>query len=210
MCGVVLVGAAIHRGLVPFMECYHGVVSLGHGLRGSLDVEGTRTSFDAGRGYIEKDWGSSFPAGHVWMHSNHFDGDASASFVGSVAIIPWKRSSFRGFIIGLKHHDQLHVWATYNGARELDLQIDDTHVRWELEGPSGRLTIEALRSRGGLLAAPLRTAMHRRVEETLDAHVSLTHVDSAGRTVFSAPSEVTGMEVFGDIDRLLAIGVRHA
>ncbi len=197
-------------GLVPFMECYHGVVSLGHGLSGSLQMDGVATSFDAGRGYIEKDWGSAFPAGYVWIHSNHFDGEPAASFVGSVAIIPWKRSSFRGFIIGLKHHGQLHTWATYNGSRELGLTIDDTKVRWVLEGPDGRLTIEALRARGGLLHAPLRSQMHRRVEETLDAHVTVTHQDAQGRVIFTSQSTLTGMEVFGDTDRLLAAGTKRA
>lgn len=44
-------------GLVPFMECFHGIVSFGHGLTGELEVEGTPRSFEGGRGYIEKDWG---------------------------------------------------------------------------------------------------------------------------------------------------------
>lgn len=51
---------------VPFMECYHGVVSLSHGLSGTLRVEGVEVSFDGGEGYIEKDWGQAFPAAYVW------------------------------------------------------------------------------------------------------------------------------------------------
>ena len=190
-------------GLVPFMECYHGVVSLGHALRGELLVHGVATSFDGGRGYIEKDWGTAFPASYVWIHSNHLDTEADASFVGSVAIIPWKRSSFRGFIVGLKHHRRLYTWATYNGSRESVLTIDDTEVRWVLDGPDGRLTIDAQRASGGLLHAPLRTDMHKRVEESLDSWLSITHVSPDG-TRFVANSDCTGMEVFGDIDRLLA------
>lgn len=190
-------------GLVPFMECYHGVVSLGHGLSGQLQVHGQMQDFTRGRGYIEKDWGSAFPAGYVWIHSNHLDADAEASFVGSVAIIPWKRSSFRGFIVGLKHHGRLHVWATYNGAQERSLLIEDATVHWVLDGPAGRLTIDAVRTRGGLLHAPLRTAMHRRVEESLDSQLSITHTRADGAH-FEARSACTGMEVFGDIDRLLA------
>ena len=105
-------------GLVPFMECYHGVVSFGHGLDGSLVVEGTQATFSEGRGYLEKDWGRAFPAGYVWMHSNHIDADPDASLVASVALIPWVRSTFRGFIVGLRHHGRLHRWATYNRSRE--------------------------------------------------------------------------------------------
>jgi len=195
-------------GLVPFMECYHGVVSFGHGLAGTIEVLGTAESFDGGRGYLEKDWGKAFPAGYVWMHSNHIDADPDASLVASVAIIPWLRSSFRGFIVGLKHQGHLYRWATYNGAKELDLVIDDSHVRWALTGPDGVLKLSAERVRGGLLHAPLRTAMHQRVEETMDGRVSVIHEDAHGRVLLSGEATCAGMEVFGEIDRLLATGSR--
>ena len=191
-------------GLVPFMECYHGIVSFGHGLRGDVLVEGTPASFDDGRGYLEKDWGRAFPSGYVWMQTNHIDADPAASLIASVAIIPWVRSSFRGFIVGLRHGGRLHRWATYNRSREVLLAIDDQHVRWTLEGPDGRLELIAERVRGGLLHAPLRTAMHQRVEETLDGRVSIRHLDPGGRVVLEGEGACAGMEVFGDIDRLLA------
>jgi tocopherol cyclase len=189
--------------LVPFMECYHGIVSFGHALDGSLLVEGAPASFAGGRGYLEKDWGRAFPAGYVWMHSNHVDADPTASLVASVAIIPWLRSSFRGFIVGLKHHGRLHRWATYNRSREVGLAIDDHGVRWTLDGPDGRLELAAQRVRGGLLHAPLRTAMHQRVEETLDARIEIRHTDGAGRVLLEGEGTCGGMEVFGDIPRLL-------
>ena len=87
-------------GMVPAMECFHAVVSFGHSLTGSLLVEGKQTDFSGGRGYIEKDWGKAFPEGYVWLASNHIEGAPDASLIASVAIIPWLRSSFRGFIIG--------------------------------------------------------------------------------------------------------------
>lgn len=191
-------------GLVPFMECYHGIVSFGHGLSGDVQVEGSTASFTGGRGYLEKDWGRAFPSGYVWMQTNHIDTDPTASLIASVAIIPWVGSSFRGFIIGLLHHGRLHQWATYNRSKEVLLAIDDQHVRWTLVGPDGRLELIAERVRGGLLHAPLRTAMHQRVEETLDGRVSIRHVDPGGRVVLEAEGTCAGMEVFGDIDRLLA------
>ena len=42
---------------VPFMECFHGVVSLNHELEGDFLIENQVFSFDGGKGYIEKDWG---------------------------------------------------------------------------------------------------------------------------------------------------------
>ena len=196
-------------GLVPFMECFHGIVSFGHGLSGTLDVEGEPTPFDGGRGYIEKDWGKAFPRGYVWLASNHLDTaageDPSASLIASVAIIPWLGGSFRGSIVGFRHGGRLHKWTTYNRSRERELAIDDTHVRWELEGPDGVLRLEAERTRGGLLHAPLRDAMHQRVEETLDAQVHVRHTGPDGTILHESVARCAGLEVFGDVGRLLAL-----
>ncbi|WP_281885689.1 tocopherol cyclase family protein [Agromyces rhizosphaerae] len=196
-------------GLVPFMECFHGIVSFGHGLAGTLEVEGRAVSFDDGRGYIEKDWGRAFPAGYVWMASNHVDAttgdDTDASLIASVAIIPWVGRSFRGSIIGFRHGGRLHKWTTYNRSREHALAIDDTHVRWSVSGPDGLLHLEAERVRGGLLHAPLREAMHQRVEETMDAQIVFRHVDHDGRVRLEGVADCAGLEVFGDTERLLAL-----
>ncbi|MFM8239168.1 MAG: tocopherol cyclase family protein [Actinomycetota bacterium] len=193
---------------VPMMECYHGVVSFGHDLRGVLTVNGQRQDFDGGRGYIEKDWGRAFPAGYVWMHSQHFVGEPTACLVASVAIIPWLRSSFRGFIVGLRLGADLHTWATYNGSRERWLEIDETHVCWAIDGPSGSLELSAERKRGGLLRAPIRTRMHERVEETLDAVIAVRYVAPDGRVVLDTTATTAGLEVHGDLERLLAVGTR--
>ena len=193
---------------VPMMECYHGVVSFGHDLAGTLEADGERQDFAGGRGYIEKDWGKAFPAGYVWMHSHHFRGEPTASLVASVAIIPWLRSSFRGFIVGLRLGSRLHTWATYNGARETALDITETHVTWELTGPSGTLRLEAERTRGGLLHAPIRTRMHERVEETLDAEIGVKFTDPDGNVILETTATSAGLEVHGDLARLLAVGTR--
>lgn len=192
-------------GLVPFMECFHGIVSFGHQLEGTLEVESNSTSFDSGRGYIEKDWGKGFPSGYVWLQSNHFASQPEASLVGSVAIIPWLGKAFRGYIVGFKHSGKLHKWTTYNGAKETQLAFDDTHVRWQLSGADGRLEIIAERVSGGLLHAPLRTAMHQRVEETMLANLQIKHYDNDGNLIFEDIGKCAAMEVFGDLDRLLAI-----
>ena len=65
--------------------------------------------------------------------------------------------------------------------------------------------MSATRPRGGLLHAPLRTAMHRRVEETLDARVTVRHTGGTGETLFAGTGVAAGLEVFGDTDRLIAL-----
>jgi hypothetical protein len=193
-------------GLVPFMQCFHGIVSFGHELAGSLTIDGKEVSFDGGRGYIEKDWGKAFPDGYVWLHTNHIDFDPDASLIASVAVIPWLGGAFRGFIVGLRHNGRLLRWATWNGAVERKLAIDDFSVQWVLSGPDGILELTAERKRGGLLHAPPRTTIQERVEETMDATVSIRLLATDGlRVLAQGKGQAAGMEVFGDLEKLLGV-----
>ena len=106
--------------------------------------------------------------------------------------------------MGLYHSGKLHSWTTYNRSKELELSLDDSHVTWRVEGPDGLLEIRAERKRGGLLHAPLREAMHQRVEETMDAVFDIRHSIN-GNTVLEARATSGAMEVFGDTERLLRI-----
>ena len=194
-------------GHVPFMECFHGIVSFGHGLAGTLQVEGIPQSFDAGRGYIEKDWGQAFPAGYLWIHSNTF-AHTQASLMASVALIPWRGREFRGFIVGLRHEGQLYRFATYTGARSVHLDVDDSHVHWTLRSRRGRhqpleLRLSAERAEGGLLHAPIRTEMHRRVEETLNSRVAV-RLTRGDEVIFDDVGLAGALEIHGDTERLLA------
>ena len=188
---------------MPFMECYHGVCSFGHNLAGTLTLDGVELNFDGGRGYLEKDWGQAFPSGYVWMHSNHFS-SPNTSLMGSIALIPWLRSEFRGFLVGLRHDGVLHTFATYTGAKTTSLDIDDEAVRWSVRSRSGlTLNLSADRVGGALLHAPIRTEMHKRVEETLDATIAIQLIDRDGRVLLDDVGHVGGLEVHGDLPRLL-------
>jgi nitrogen fixation protein FixH len=77
-------------------------------------------------------------------------------------------------------------------------------VTWRVDGPDGLLEIKAERKRGGLLHAPLREAMHQRVEETMDAVFEVRH-SIKGKVVLEATATSGAMEVFGDTERLLRI-----
>jgi tocopherol cyclase len=189
---------------VPRMECYHGVLSFGHGLAGTVETDGGPVSFDGGRGYVEKDWGRAFPSAYVWLQTNHFT-QPDTCLTASIAVVPWLRGEFRGMVVGLRHAGRLHRFTTYTGARTTSLEIDDDHVRWSLRSRRGAtLDVIAERRRGGLLHAPVRTQMHRRVEETLDSRVRVRFADAASRVLVDDEGHCAGLEVHGDLQRLLA------
>ncbi len=49
------------------LPCFHEVLSLFHRLRGLITVNGQLWDFSDGFGYLEKDWGHSFPSSYLWL-----------------------------------------------------------------------------------------------------------------------------------------------
>ena len=83
---------------VPFMQCYHGILSMNHSISGALQINGDTIDFEGGRGYMEKDWGRSFPSGYIWMQTNHFS-TPGISIKASIAKIPWLMSSLLSVLL---------------------------------------------------------------------------------------------------------------
>ncbi|MGC9467012.1 MAG: tocopherol cyclase family protein [Anaerolineae bacterium] len=188
---------------VPRMETYHGVVSLDHGLGGSLTIGDQTVSFSGGRGYIEKDWGQSFPSGWVWMQSNHF-GTPGVCLTASIAMIPWIGHSFPGFIVGLYREGTLYRFATYTGAVTRHLAITENEVEWVIEDSLYRLDLVGRRAESGLLRGPSRVDMGRPVAETLSASIDVElRARRSDTLIYRGTGSYAGMEVVGKVDDLL-------
>jgi hypothetical protein len=185
----------------PGMECYHGVLSFDHRIDGALQIDGQSADFSGGRGYIEKDWGQAFPSAYVWFQSNHFEAPG-ACITASVAVIPWKRTAFRGFIAGLWLQGKLHRFATYTGAKITRLNILDDRVEWTMESREHVLELIARRAEGGELRGPTRRDMSQRIDESLSAAVEVRLLDRDGQEVFIGTGRCAGLEVNGDLSSL--------
>lgn len=187
---------------IPFMECNHGILSMDHALSGSFAIDGTHTSFEGGRGYIEKDWGQSFPGGYVWAQSNHFS-EAGISISASVALIPWLTGAFRGYLIGFLLHGKLYRFTTYTGARIEHIEVDDNSYSLCVRDRKYRLRLRASRTGGALLHAPYEKQMVERVAETMNSTIDLCFERiKGGEILFEGRGEHSCLEVQGDIDAI--------
>ena len=189
---------------IPKMECNHGILGFNHNIYGSLNIEQKEIDFTHGRGYIEKDWGKSFPEGYIWMQSNHFS-TPNVSFSGSIAIIPWLKKSFLGFIVGLYIDETLYKFTTYSNAKIKNLYIDSSRVVWEIEDKNFYLKIISEKGISGELKGPTLKDMEMRVAESLNAKIKITLKRKKDNTiVFDDIGFHGGLEIAGDIDKLLS------
>lgn len=186
---------------VPYMECYHGVVSLTHQLSGTLLVNDTQHIFNKGKGYLEKDWGSSMPSSWIWMQSNHFSQD-NASFMLSIANIPWHGKSFNGFLGYLYYDNEIHQFATYRSS-ELTLDIAESEdLKINIKNRKHTFLIDVKPSHTGLLSAPVNGNMDRRIAESIDATIYLKMLNKEGETVYIDSTHIAGLETVGDYKAL--------
>lgn len=186
---------------VPFMECFHGVVSMHHTLRGRITFDGNDIDFNGGKGYIEKDWGRSFPRAYIWMQTNHFASVDRASLMASAAHIPWLNGYFIGYISGFWLDGRLFRFATYTGAQKhLHLLPDAAELIFK--SPKEELRLLAKQAPGVALVSPLSGAMTGKVNESLQAEVQVELLEG-GKRIFEDTGRCAGLELAGDLPVLL-------
>lgn len=183
---------------IPFMECKHGVVSTYHKLNGGIRVGDSFIDFDGGSGYIEKDWGSSFPESWSWVHCNTFN-STNSSFMFSVAKIPWLGSYFIGFISYLDYDGNFINLSTWSRARIEKLAYRDNTLLVRVSNKKYVLDFSAKNNQAGQLQAPELGSMTRIIKETVDASIEITLKDHRGNLIFQDQGTRAGMEIIEKI-----------
>ena len=186
---------------MPFMECYHEVISMHHSLSGSLSYQGLEISFENGNGYMEKDWGKSFPKTWVWTQCNNFENHENVSAMVSVADIPWLHNHFIGYLGAVQIGEKQYRFTTYNGSK-MKLEINNLEVRVELSNSKYKMILTAVQSPGADLYSPIKGTMAGKVNESLLATQELEFYINGNR-VLSAFGHSAGLEVAGPVEILL-------
>ncbi len=189
---------------LPFMECYHGIVSLHHSISGYLTYNGDKLDFNQGTGYIEKDWGRSFPSSWIWMQSNHFD-QPEMSLTASVAKIPYMGISFIGFIVGFWWQKKLYRFATYTGAKLEHVTLNKDTIHYTIRDKSHRLEIIGHHNEGAELISPVNGNMEGKLNESIIAHAFVTFSEINGKILYQGEAKNMGLEAGGKIEELIIL-----
>ena len=186
---------------VPGMECYHGIVNIRHTIVGTMTYNGSLLDMSGGEGYIEKDWGRSFPQAWIWMQANHF-AMQHASFMFSIARIPWLGTTFVGLICFLRTDTGFYRFATYNGSSVHKLEMEGNLIKATLRSPTHTLSFTATYATGGILKAPKNGMMLREIEESITAEVAVELSDHRGNILFRDESNRVGMEIAATLEQI--------
>lgn len=178
---------------VPFMECNHAILSMEARADGFIEINDNKIEFYNDIGYIEKDWGCSFPKSYIWCQGNDFK-KKEASFMLSVADIPFKIFHFRGLICSLILDNKEYRFATYNGAKLIKYDVGDNSINIILKKGHYYLEIESESNIGRKLSAPVKGKMEKDILESITALVKVT-LKYENEILFSDTSRNCGLEI---------------
>lgn len=177
---------------LPFLECRHGIVSMRSDLEGELELNGEKIDLNGGVGYIEKDWGSSFPSKYIWAQSNCFAGH-DASFMISVARVPIMGMAIRGLIAFLYCDGRFSSFSTYDGATVKSITRRGENLEIIIKAPSSALYVFLKPQTCAKLKAPVYGAMNREIRESGSGEIKLELFDARGNS-FHGIGENAAME----------------
>lgn len=178
---------------LPWMECYHGIVSMNHQLEGTFILDGHSVSFSKGKGYIEKDYGRSFPSAYVWIQANHFK-ESNASLFFSYATIPYLGLTFSGLICNWYMNGNHRRFATYNFSSIRESLLSPQHVQYVLTKGRHQLWIDAEIDAVVSLPSPKNGQMIHTIKEGLSGVVKVRYME--GKTiVYEGVSSHAGIEI---------------
>lgn len=181
---------------VPFMECYHGVLSMDNNISGVIKVNNEYINFDEGIGYIEKDWGVSFPEAWIWAQSNHFDKEKVSIFL-SIAKIPWLRRSFDGFLVGLLIDNKLYRFTTYTKAKINKLEYKENIINIQIVDRKYILDINIEKGNTAELLSPIEGSMKGKVYESVSGRIRVKLSEKYNNIIFEGIGRNSGVEITG-------------
>ena len=178
---------------IPFMECNHGILSMKHTTNGSITMNNNIIDFNNDVGYIEKDWGCSFPKYYIWCQGNDFE-KSNASFMLSIADIPFKLFTFRGIICVLIIDNKEYKFTTYNNCKLIEYDINENSLNITLKKEKYYLNIKTKYEMGHKLSAPVKGKMEKDIFESISSSITVT-LKKNNKTIFSDTSKNCGLEI---------------
>jgi hypothetical protein len=195
--GYGIMGAA---DFVPFLEGRHGVVAMDYEIKGSLAIKGEHVDFTGGRGYTEKDLGTSFPKAYIWMQTNHFNRPKTC-FMAAIARIPFFGIPFTGPLSAFMLDGKIYRFGPDNFSKLRISEITDDVLVCTIGNPKYELQIDARKSGGVWLPSPTQGDMSSKIQESLQAKIHVKFVKKAGKKhtlLFEGTGINAGLEIMAN------------
>lgn len=179
-------------GLLSYLpnECNHSISSLHHKVKGNVSLDNKTYDID-GIGYMEKDWGTSFPKKYVWTQGSDVLGN---SVVFSNATVPILGRYATGFFLVILHNDKKYRFSSIEGSKMLSFEADHNSFKSKIQ--KGNLTVEIFAKQYNpiSLKSPNMGEMKSSIKESLDGNLKIALLKD-GKVSFEIENERASIDV---------------
>ena len=176
------------------MQCNHGVVSLHHTVNGEIKINNETLTFNNDNGYIEKDYGTSFPREYIWLQGNEKK-DKICSIMVSIAHIPFFPKSFYGFLCTLLIDNKQYFFTSYHLSKLSILECNKNKIKLYFKNKSQQLYITCDHTEGHNLIAPQNGTMNIKMKESISSNIEIQLIENNNvlyKTKLVGCSEIVG------------------
>lgn len=100
---------------IPMQEFYEEVLALHGIITGELYINGEKLDLNAGRYYLQKQWGSRFPNIWLWAQCSGCEKKKDLSLAVGIARLKVLFNYYTAFAIPIYYDDQVEIFSNYNG-----------------------------------------------------------------------------------------------
>lgn len=151
-------------------ECNHSIISMDHTVSGSISMGDHTWEIMDSAGYLEKDWGTSFPREYVWVQANDWK---NSSLVFSYATVPILGRHAKGFFLVLHHEGQEYRLTSIEGSQLTGFKVSQDSFSASLKNKDIKVTLKARQANPVSLSSPVGGEMKSHIKESLDGTLEL-------------------------------------
>lgn len=151
-------------------ECNHSITSMHHFINGFVNINDNEFNIQNANGYIEKDWGTSFPQKYVWAQAND---KSKNSVVFSYATVPMLGKYAKGFFLVFHIDNKEYRFSTIEGSKLVSFENDDKSFKAVIKKKNLELEIYSRQYNPVDLRSPNQGQMRNLIKESLDGEMKV-------------------------------------
>jgi tocopherol cyclase len=155
-------------------------------------INNAEINFTEGTGYIEKDWGTSFPESWIWLHCNTFKTRKFVYIFGGKNTMAGK-FLYRSYLFSLCRR-KISSFCHLQRLKNHKTHFSCPGFGIEIKNKTHTLKVKAVQNRSGDLKAPVTGEMNRIIKESVDSTIEIELFDNENKIIFSIKERVQDLK----------------
>ncbi len=157
---------------IPYLPCYHSVLNSSHYVSGKIDYMQASYSLHNESGYLEKNWGTSFPENYFWLHAVD-PNNSQVSLLFSQAEIKWLGNKFIRHIGHFRFDGKEIDLRNYNKINISNLIFSDSNYEFRIISRKIQMDISIITRNKVLFKGPENGSLTRNILHHTDAIINI-------------------------------------